>query len=161
MMLVLAHEWHALWKKFSLLKIQTAAMTSTSSPDSNQAASEQASMIWQRAVQVAVLFALDPVGTGGVRLRAGAGPVRDMWLTLLRNLLGVTSLRRMPLSITDERLLGGLDLPATLASGRPVLQKGLLAEIDGSVVLLAMAERLPTATAARLCAVMDNAEVRL
>jgi magnesium chelatase subunit D len=136
-------------------------MTSTSSPDSNQAASEQASMIWQRAVQVAVLFALDPVGTGGVRLRAGAGPVRDMWLTLLRNLLGVTSLRRMPLSITDERLLGGLDLPATLASGRPVLQKGLLAEIDGSVVLLAMAERLPTATAARLCAVMDNAEVRL
>jgi magnesium chelatase subunit D len=161
MMLVLAHEWHALWKKFSLLKIQTAAMTSTSSPDSNQAASEQASMIWQRAVQVAVLFALDPVGTGGVRLRASAGPVRDMWLTLLRNLLGVTSLRRMPLSITDERLLGGLDLPATLASGRPVLQKGLLAEIDGSVVLLAMAERLPTATAARLCAVMDNAEVRL
>lgn len=136
-------------------------MTSTSSPDSNQAASEQASMIWQRAVQVAVLFALDPVGTGGVRLRAGAGPVRDMWLTLLRNLLGVASLRRMPLSITDERLLGGLDLPATLASGRPVLQKGLLAEIDGSVVLLAMAERLPTATAARLCAVMDNAEVRL
>jgi magnesium chelatase subunit D len=136
-------------------------MTSTSSPNSNQAASEQASMIWQRAVQVAVLFALDPVGTGGVRLRAGAGPVRDMWLTLLRNLLGVVSLRRMPLSITDERLLGGLDLPATLASGRPVLQKGLLAEIDGSVVLLAMAERLPTATAARLCAVMDNAEVRL
>ena len=136
-------------------------MTSTSSPDSNQAASEQASMIWQRAVQVAVLFALDPVGTGGVRLRAGAGPVRDMWLTLLRNLLGVASLRRMPLSITDERLLGGLDLPTTLASGRPVLQKGLLAEIDGSVVLLAMAERLPTATAARLCAVMDNAEVRL
>ncbi len=161
MMLVLAHEWYALWKKFSLHKIQTAAMTSTSSPDSNQAASEQASMIWQRAVQVAVLFALDPVGTGGVRLRAGAGPVRDMWLTLLRNLLGVASLRRMPLSITDERLLGGLDLPATLASGRPVLQKGLLAEIDGSVVLLAMAERLPTATAARLCAVMDNAEVRL
>ena len=136
-------------------------MTSTSSPESNQAASEQADMVWQRAVQVAVLFALDPVGTGGVRLRAGAGPVRDMWLTLLRNLLGVASLRRMPLSITDERLLGGLDLPATLASGRPVLQKGLLAEIDGSIVLLAMAERLPTATAARLCAVMDNAEVRL
>ena len=136
-------------------------MTSTSSPESNQAASEQGDMVWQRAVQVAVLFALDPVGTGGVRLRAGAGPVRDMWLTLLRNLLGVASLRRMPLSITDERLLGGLDLPATLASGRPVLQKGLLAEIDGSVVLLAMAERLPTATAARLCAVMDNAEVRL
>lgn len=161
MMLDLAHEWRALWKKFSLHKILTAAMTSISSSDSNQAASEQASMIWQRAVQVAVLFALDPVGTGGVRLRAGAGPVRDIWLNLLRNLLGVATLRRMPLSITDERLLGGLDLPATLASGRPVLQRGLLAESDGSVVLLAMAERLPTATAARLCAVIDTGEVRL
>ncbi len=161
MMLVLAHEWHALWKKFSLHKILTAAMTSTSSPDNNQAASEQGDIVWQRAVQVAVLFALDPVGTGGVRLRAGAGPVRDIWLNLLRNLLGVATLRRMPLSITDERLLGGLDLPATLASGRPVLQRGLLAESDGSVVLLAMAERLPTATAARLCSVMDTGEVRL
>jgi len=136
-------------------------MTSTSSPESNQAASEQGDIVWQRAVQVAVLFAIDPVGTGGVRLRAGAGPVRDVWLNLLRNLLGVAILRRMPLSITDERLLGGLDLPATLAIGRPVLQKGLLAESDGSVLLLAMAERLPTATAARLCAVMDTGEVRL
>lgn len=136
-------------------------MTSTSSSCDIQEKSEQEQIIWQRAVQVAVLFALDPVGTGGVRLRAGAGPVRDIWLTLLRNLLGVASLRRMPLSITDERLLGGLDLPATLASGRPVLQKGLLAECDGSVLLLAMAERLPTATAARLCAVMDAGEVRL
>ena len=136
-------------------------MTYTSSPESNQAASEQGDIVWQRAVQVAVLFALDPVGTGGVRLRAGAGPVRDVWLNLLRNLLGVATLRRMPLSITDERLLGGLDLPATLATGRPVLQKGLLAESDGSVVLLAMAERLPTATAARLCSVMDTGEVRL
>jgi magnesium chelatase subunit D len=93
-------------------------MTYTSSPESNQAASEQGDIVWQRAVQVAVLFALDPVGTGGVRLRAGAGPVRDIWLNLLRNLLGVATLRRMPLSITDERLLGGLDLPATLEIGR-------------------------------------------
>ncbi len=122
---------------------------------------ESDNLVWQRAVQVAVLFAIDPVGTGGVRLRAAAGPVRDLWLTLLRNLLGVATLRRMPLSITDERLLGGLDLPATLATGRPVLQKGLLAEVDGSVLLLAMAERLPSATAARLSAVIDTGEVRL
>ena len=123
--------------------------------------SEPDNLVWQRAVQVAVLFAIDPVGTGGVRLRAAAGPVRDLWLTLLHNLLGVAALRRMPLSITDERMLGGLDLPATLATGRPVLQKGLLAEIDGSVLLLAMAERLPSATAARLSAVIDTAVVRL
>lgn len=129
--------------------------------DITQKPPEQDDIVWQRAVQVAVLFAIDPAGTGGVRLRAAAGPVRDLWLTLLRNLLGVATLRRMPLSITDERLLGGLDLPATLATGRPVLQKGLLAEVDGSVLVLAMAERLPSATAARLSAVMDTGEIRL
>ena len=59
---------------------------------------ESDNLVWQRAVQVAVLFAIDPVGTGGVRLRAAAGPVRDLWLTLLRNLLGVATLRRAPAS---------------------------------------------------------------
>ncbi len=131
------------------------------SSDSPAKAREQEERIWQQAVQVAVLFAIDPAGTGGVRLRAPAGPVRDCWLTLLRTLLGVAMLRRMPLSITDERMLGGLDLPATLATGRPVLQKGLLAEVDGSVLLLAMAERLPAATAARLSAVIDSGEVKV
>jgi hypothetical protein len=33
----------------------------------------------------------------------------------------------MPLHIGDERLLGGLDLTATLQAGRPVAQRGLLA----------------------------------
>ena len=32
----------------------------------------------------AALFAVDPVGLGGVVLRAGAGPVRERWLALLR-----------------------------------------------------------------------------
>ena len=117
--------------------------------------------VWHQAVQAAVLFAIDPAAAGGVRLRAPAGPVRDQWLSLLRALLGGANLRRMPLSITDERLLGGLDLPATLASGQPVLQQGLLVEVDGSVLLLAMAERLPVGTAARLANVMDNGQVRL
>jgi magnesium chelatase subunit D len=68
---------------------------------------------------------------------------------------------RMPVSITDERLLGGLDLSATLASGRPVLQHGLLVEADGGTLILTMAERLPTSTAARLTQVMDEGAVVL
>jgi magnesium chelatase subunit D len=67
----------------------------------------------------------------------------------------------MPISITDERLLGGLDLSATLATGRPVLQHGLLVDADGGTLLLAMAERLPTSTAARLTQVMDESGVVL
>ena len=51
--------------------------------------------------------------------------------------------RHIPLHIADGRLLGGLDLNATLLAGRPVAERGLLAEADGGVLVLAMAERLP------------------
>ena len=67
--------------------------------------------------------------------------------------------RRMPSHIGDERLLGGLDLTATLQAGRPVAQRGLLAECDGGLLLLPMAERLSAATAARLAQVLDSGEI--
>jgi magnesium chelatase subunit D len=116
---------------------------------------------WQFAVQVAVLFAIDPAGLGGVRVRAQAGPVRDAWLALLQTLMQGRAWKRMPATIGDDRLLGGLDLPATLAAGRAVLQPGLLAEADGGVLVLTMAERLPPSTAARVAQAMDAGEVAI
>jgi magnesium chelatase subunit D len=112
------------------------------------------------AALAAGLFAVDPAGLGGVALRSGAGAARDQWLALLNALLPAsTPVRRVPLHINDDRLLGGLDLAATLQAGRPVAQRGLLAEADGGVVLLAMAERLSAATAASLAAVIDTQEL--
>ena len=115
---------------------------------------------WADALTVAALVAVDPAGLGGVAVHAHAGPVREQWLAVLRALLPAgVPWRRVPLHINDERLLGGLDLPATLQAGRPVAQRGVLAEADGGIVLLAMAERLSVATAARLAAVLDSGEV--
>ena len=130
-------------------------------PNADHLSDEDQDSLWQQAVQVAVLLAIDPSALGGVRIRASAGPVRDAWLNLLRSLMSPSRWVRMPISITDERLLGGLDLSATLATGRPVLQHGLLAEADGGTLILSMAERLPTATAARLTQVMDERAVVL
>ena len=113
------------------------------------------------ALTAAALLAVDPRGLGGVRLKSAAGPRRDAWLAALRGLLPVdTPWLRLPLHIADERLLGGLDLAATLAHGRPVAQRGLLAQADGGFVLAAMAERLTGGTAARLAQVLDRGEVR-
>jgi magnesium chelatase subunit D len=110
----------------------------------------------------AALFAVDPAGIGGVALRAAAGPVRDRWVALLRQMLPENQpWRRVPLHVADGRLLGGLDLAATLQAGRPVAERGLLAEAHGGVIVLAMAERLSAATAARLVAVLDAGEVRV
>jgi magnesium chelatase subunit D len=113
---------------------------------------------WRMAELAAALVALDPVGIGGVILRAPAGPLRDAWFIRLTTLLG-DRLVRMPAGIGDARLLGGLDLTATLASGKPVAERGLLAQADGGVVLAAMAERMSAATAARIGLIMDSGEV--
>ena len=115
---------------------------------------------WLNAADALALFAVDPHGLGGLHLRAGAGGVRDRWLADLKALLPADEpLRRLPGHIADERLLGGLDLPATLAHGKPVAQRGLLAEAHGGVVLVPMAERLSSGHAARLAAVLDSAEI--
>ena len=111
---------------------------------------------------IAALLAVDPAGLGGVAVRAPACAARDDWLALLRALLpDKTPLRRVPLNISDTALLGGLDLGATLEAGRPMAQQGVLAQADGGVVVLAMAERVSAGVAARLAAVMDTREVAI
>jgi magnesium chelatase subunit D len=108
------------------------------------------------------LLAVDPCHLGGVVVRAGPGPETDAWLMALRRSLPAgTPWRRLPVSIDDDRLLGGLDMAASLSAGRPLLAKGLLAEVDDGVLVLPMAERLPRGTAARLAAVIDRGAVHL
>jgi magnesium chelatase subunit D len=103
------------------------------------------------------VFAVAPHALGGVRLRCGAGPERDAWLDALRRLLPPSMpWRRLPVHTRDDALLGGLDLAATLASGKPVAERGLLAQAEGGVVIAAMAERMSVALSARLCVAQDD-----
>ena len=114
------------------------------------------------AATIAALFAVDPAGLGGVALRAPACAARDEWLALLRTLLPPESpFRRVPLNTGDTALLGGLDLGATLQAGRPVALQGLLAQADGGVLVLAMAERITAGAAARFGSVLDSGQVLL
>lgn len=102
------------------------------------------------------LCALDPHGLGGLVLRGG-GEMRDRIVAALRAALPMDApMRRIPLQVDDTALLGGLDLAATLALGRPVRQHGVLAAADGGAVVVPMAERMTEATAARFAAVLDT-----
>jgi magnesium chelatase subunit D len=113
------------------------------------------------ATQAAWLLAVDPAGLGGLCLRGPAGPARDAVLASLRRALpDGTPWRRLPLQIDDERLAGGLDLGLSLAAGRPVMQAGLLAEADGGVLLLPMAERVDAGLAARLASALEQGASR-
>lgn len=111
---------------------------------------------WADAMAAAALLAVDPSGLGGAIVRGFPGPARDAWLDALKATLPLDApMRRAPSHIDDERLLGGLDLSATLAAGRPVASRGLLSESDGGAVVLSMAERCSAATGARIAAVID------
>lgn len=121
---------------------------------------DRGAALWADALLAARLVASDPHGLGGCVLRAAPGPVRDLWLERLRDALGAgRPWRRMPPGIGDERLLGGLDLTATLSAGRPVIQAGLMAEADRGVIVVPMAERLEPGIAARLAAALDTGRV--
>ncbi|MFM8665385.1 MAG: hypothetical protein ACKOE3_04315, partial [Betaproteobacteria bacterium] len=132
--------------------------------DANDAAdaAEQALARWMDARLVAALLAVNPVGLGGVHLKSPAGPVRDEWLRVLQQACPTASmLRRMPQHADESRLLGGLDLAATLQRGRPVVQPGLLSELDGGLLACPMAERLPRRAVAFLCQALDRGHVHV
>ena len=114
---------------------------------------------WTRAKLAADAFALDWLGSEIV-LRSGPGPARDAWLQRLRaELPPDIPMRRIPSSISDDRLAGGLDIGATIRTGRPVAEPGVLALADGGVLVLAMAERASSRVAARLAAALNSNNV--
>lgn len=108
------------------------------------------------ALLAARLCTIDP-GLGGIALKGGE-MLREAVLAELR--AGRSPERRIPVNIDDDRLLGGIDLTATLAAGRPVRREGLLTEAAGGFVVLPMAERLSEAVAGRIAAAIDTGEAR-
>lgn len=130
----------------------------------NTAAREQAEQLLagQLPKLALDLLAIDPKGLGGVCLRMGPGPETDEWLGALRQAMPEDCpWRRLPGSIDDDRLLGGLDIAASLSAGKPLIAKGLLTEASGGVIVIPMAERLRRGTAARIAATIDRGAVLL
>ena len=107
-----------------------------------------ANQSWTHATLALQLLRIDP-GLGGMCIRARSGPVRDQLMAMVD-----PAARRLHPAISDEALFGGLDLPATLASGQLVQETGILAT-PGTLVL-AMAERATTGLAARLAVALDK-----
>lgn len=105
----------------------------------------------------AAVLAIDPVGFGGAVVRAPRADIAEAWMARLRSwLTDGTPVARLPISIPDDRLLGGLDLAMTLATGRPVVERGLLARTDNGILILPCAERASEALVARLTGVLDT-----
>jgi magnesium chelatase subunit D len=115
---------------------------------------------WQDAILAAAILSVAPQSLGGAQLKAYPGPVRTAWLDVFRDLLEPDTPWRVAPSHTNEaRLLGGLDLASTLRLGRPVFESGLLAESDGGVLVMSMAERTHRAAISHICSALDQGSV--
>ena len=113
---------------------------------------------WADAEWAAALIALIGATLGGVHLRCAPGPVRDYWLERVENLSEQNPIRKIPANIPEGRLLGGIDLGATLKHGKPIAEAGMLGECHGRIVIAAMAERLPRNTVHHLCSALHLAK---
>ena len=107
----------------------------------------------------AALIALTGETIGGIHLRSPPGPVRDYWLERVKQLSKQDPIRKIPANIPEGRLLGGIDLGATLQHGRPIAETGMLGECHGHIVIAAMAERLPRNTVHHLCTALDHGAI--
>ena len=90
---------------------------------------------WHMAALALQLLAVDPAGLGGAVIRMRAGPDRE---SVLARLPTTTPLRKMPPSISDEQLFGGIDLSATLATSRVVHGKGFFETSCIAVIPMAL-----------------------
>lgn len=107
---------------------------------------------WQGALRALSALAVDPVGLGGISLRARSGPVQKAFEEALSSL--PLPRQRINPSAPDTQLFGGIDVLASLQEGRVIHQPGLVAE--PAVLVLTNAERATGRFAARLAQLMDQ-----
>lgn len=110
---------------------------------------------WHNAALALKLLAIDPVGLGGAVMRMRASPDRD---ALLQAFVPPHPMRKLPISISDEQLFGGVDLSATLAASRVVESTGFFH--GDCLAIVPMAERCSTTLAAKLAHLMDQSLTR-
>ena len=115
---------------------------------------------YDTATLVAALLAIDPRGLGGVVLDHPMHEQSRSFTRLLQHVLPRGApLRRLPIGVSADRLIGGVDLAATLSAGRLVSERGVLAAADGGVVVVPMAERASLSVRTTLSAVLDTSTV--
>lgn len=107
---------------------------------------------WDAACQALRLLAIDPSGLKGISLRGRSGPARQAFIDHLPIL--PLPRRKFHPTIPDEQLFGGIDLAATLASDKVVLNQGLNG--TPATLILTMAERAAADLGAKLAQLLDS-----
>jgi magnesium chelatase subunit D len=109
---------------------------------------------WFDSLLAAACMAVAPQAVKGIQIRATAGPLRDFWLGYYTKLVRAP-VQKIPCTVDEERLLGGIDIAASLTLGKPTKQAGLLHSSKNQTLILAMAERLQQRSAALIAQALE------
>jgi magnesium chelatase subunit D len=85
------------------------------------------------AKEALLLLAVDP-GLKGLLITCGPGTAKSVLARAFPALLDGAPFVEVPLGVTEDRLLGGLDLERTLLTGTPQVASGLLARARGGIL---------------------------
>ncbi|BCX02495.1 MAG: magnesium-chelatase 67 kDa subunit [Candidatus Roseilinea sp.] len=115
----------------------------------------------ETAKQALLLLAVNPA-LAGVVIAATVGSGKSTLARAFAALLPEDApFVELPVNVTEDRLLGGLDLEATLATGVRVVECGLLARAHGGVLYVDGLNLLDGSVVAHLLEVMMNGVVRV
>ena len=114
---------------------------------------------WQQALVVLAVYATAPHALGGITVRSAPGPIRDSLLEELGALLDPATIKRVPSTVAESRLIGGIDLTRTLATNTLCWEQGLVNQCHGGTLVLSMAERAERRVIAHLCSCLDRGEI--
>lgn len=94
-----------------------------------------AAIVGNDDLKEALMIALVNPRVGGVLISGDKATAKT---TAIRSSAALTSMRivELPLSATEDRIFGHIDLEKTLADGRKVLSPGLLAEAHGQILYI-------------------------
>ena len=113
------------------------------------------------AKQALLLLAVDP-RLGGVAMAAAVGSGKSTLARAFAALLPTgTPFVELPLNITEDQLIGGLNLEAALATGRREIKQGVLARAHGGVLYVDGLNVLDAAVVTQIMDVMSRGEVRI
>jgi magnesium chelatase subunit D len=111
------------------------------------------------AKRALLLLAIDP-GLKGVLISGPAGSAKSLLARSSQTLTGCSPFVELPLNATDDQLLGGIDLEATLAAGKRRALPGALARSDGGALYVDCVNLLDPASADNLAGALEDGVVR-